>query len=276
MYKLFLVVISIILLSTTLCVSFFNPTMHKSIFIYDSQYKIVEEQQVKKDIKIQEKTNTKTPKQTVKTVTETKTATKKTNTKTSKETKSPTVKSTSKTVKKTESTPIKTKVKTVKEKQTPNVLPKQTTENTQVIQTPKTATVVETKNQIENPITEEEKIQQELIQWNIWRSNLQNQIMKDAKLPIIQQGTIFRFSFDVDKYGRISNVQTWSLTPTYTPYAIQYIAPVIRSYQGQSILTFPSGSNRFSTTVEGGWKISNKDKYSTPDDFSDTEKIIKD
>lgn len=123
-------------------------------------------------------------------------------------------------------------------------------------------------------VSEEEKARQEEILWNEWRSNLQNQIMSDVRLPIVPEGTIFKFSFNVDKYGKISNVQTWSLSPTYNPYAIQYIAPVIRSYQGHDILNFPAGSNRYSTLVEGGWKISKTTKYSTPEDFSDTERVL--
>ena len=153
--------------------------------------------------------------------------------------------------------------------------------------TPKTTTVKLNKINNSTPIKTVEQAkqinsnvkvlteQQEEIQWNIWRSNLQNQIMKDVKLPIVPQGTIFKFEFDVDKYGKISNVQTWSQTSSYTPYAIQYIAPVIRSYQGHSILNFPKGSNRTQTHIIGGWKIAPTAKYSTPNDFNDTEKIKK-
>ena len=117
--------------------------------------------------------------------------------------------------------------------------------------------------------------QEDEIQWNIWRSNLQNHIMKQTKMPIIEQGTIFRFTFDVDKYGKITNIQTWSQTPSYTPHAIQHIAPVIKSLQGQTILNFPNGSNRMSTQVKGGWKISSEVKYSSPKDYNDTEVIKK-
>lgn len=114
---------------------------------------------------------------------------------------------------------------------------------------------------------------QEEIAWNKWRSNLNNQIMKDSKLPAMPNGIIFKYKFTVDKYGKISNVQTSSTTPGYTPYAIQFIAPVIRSYQGRAILNFPAGSNRTSTEVSGAWKISSNSKLSTPDDYHDIEKI---
>ncbi len=150
--------------------------------------------------------------------------------------------------------------KTIKQETTPNFL---TQFQTNVVESAPSQT-----------ITEEEKAQQEVILWNEWRSNLQNKIMQDVQLPIVPEGTIFKFSFNVDKYGKISNVQTWSLSPAYTPYAIQYIAPVIRSYQGHDILNFPKGSNRYSTLVEGGWKISQTAKFSTPEDYSDTEKVM--
>jgi hypothetical protein len=119
--------------------------------------------------------------------------------------------------------------------------------------------------------------QEEEIAWNVWRSNLQNQIMRDSKsrLPNVPNGTIFRFSFNVDKYGKITNVNTSSTNPAYTPYAIQYIAPVIRSYQGRSILNFPAGTNRVTTTVTGSWRISTSAKYSTSHDYNDIEKVKK-
>ena len=132
-----------------------------------------------------------------------------------------------------------------------------------------------TTSTISTPQPKQLTAQEEAIAWNKWRSNLQNQIMKDSKLPNVPNGTIFKFSFSVDKYGKVTNVKTWSETQMYTPYAIQYIAPVIRNYQGRSILKFPSGSNRVTTDVTGGWKISTSAKYSTPQDFNDIEKVTR-
>lgn len=117
--------------------------------------------------------------------------------------------------------------------------------------------------------------QEEEIAWNKWRSNLNNQIMRDSKLPTMPNGVIFKYKFTVDKYGKVSNVQTWSPASQYTPYAIQFIAPVIRSYQGHSILNFPTGSNRVTTEVTGAWKISSNERYSNPSDYNDIEKIKK-
>ena len=117
--------------------------------------------------------------------------------------------------------------------------------------------------------------QEEEIAWNVWRSNLQNQIMRDVKLPTIPQGTKFNYTFNVDKYGKITNVKTYATPSNYTPYAIQYIAPVIRSYQGKSILNYPAGTQRTIVEAYGAWKISTSSKYSTPQDYNDVEKVIK-
>lgn len=116
---------------------------------------------------------------------------------------------------------------------------------------------------------------EEEIAWNIWRSNLQNQLMRDSKLPVIPQGTRFDYSFTVDKYGKVTDVKTYATPASYTPYAIQYIAPVIRSYQGRSILNFPVGSQRVTTVAKGAWKISSSAKFSTPQDYNDVEKVTK-
>lgn len=120
----------------------------------------------------------------------------------------------------------------------------------------------------ERPLTEQE----EIIVWNKWRSNLQNQIMKDTQIsaPI---GTAFKFSFTVDKRGQISNLKTWSVPSTYNGIAINYLKPLILSYQGQSILNFPARTKRVITNVTGGFVISTQDRFSTPDDFQDIEKI---
>jgi hypothetical protein len=140
-------------------------------------------------------------------------------------------------------------------------------------QTPTVSKTVAVSKKTETPQTEKE--QTEEIQWNIWRSNLQNQIMKELQMPSIPQGVIFKFTFDLDKYGKISNIQTWSVNPSYTVYAVQYIAPTIKSMQGRSILNFPIGSTRVTTNVVGGFKITSQEKLSTPKDFNDTEVVKK-
>ena len=272
MYRLLFTLIAGILGLTTIGICALQPQMHKTFFVYNSDYVIVEPAD-KVEVVKNLPTQVNQPQ---------------------KEEKKVTVQKVVKSVPKTTQKPLEKKV--VKKQPVQKTQTSQQTVNPLLSMLKETSTaesaqqkVVEKKVQpvpqsvkkeetIAKPavqtVTEEEKARQEVILWNKWRSNLQNKIMSDVKLPIMPEGTIFKFSFDVDRYGKISNVKTWSLTPAYTPYAIQYIAPVIRGYQGRDILNFPEGSNRFSTTVEGGWKISQTAKFSTPEDFKDAEKVI--
>ena len=272
MYGLLFTLIAGILGLTTIGICALQPQMHKTFFVYNSDYVIVEpadKVEVVKNLPAQVNRPQKEEKKVI-------------------------VQKVVKSVPKTTQKPLEKKV--VKNQPVQKIQTSQQTANPLLSMLKETSTaesaqqkVVEKKVQpapqsvkkeetIAKPavqtVTEEEKARQEVILWNKWRSNLQNKIMSDVKLPIMPEGTIFKFSFDVDRYGKISNVKTWSLTPAYTPYAIQYIAPVIRGYQGRDILNFPEGSNRFSTTVEGGWKISQTAKFSTPEDFKDAERVI--
>ncbi|MBO7672038.1 hypothetical protein J6S88_01375 [bacterium] len=252
-----------------------KPQLHKNVFIYDSNYTVVEQEMTPTETKnlptmaVTQETTQKAVPKTEQQVTK-QTTPAKTQPKTVKQDiVSPYVQTVHKTEEKNPLTDILSKKEVAPQKEV-------TVAKNETKQEP--VTVVQAKSEPQKAtvqtMSQAEKERQELILWNVWRSNLQNKIMQDTKLPIIPEGVIFRFKFDVDKYGKISNVQTWSLTPAYTPYAIQYIAPVIRSYQGREILNFPEGSNRFSTTVEGGWKISKTAKYSTPADYKDSEKVI--
>ena len=254
--KLILHVLLILIIVSTISICTMKPVMHKSVIVYDSAYTLIPKQEVKietEEIPIMEKPATPIQK-TVQ--------------------KEQTVVPETKTIKKQEAIKAQTQTKTpktVQQKQDTNinkVINKTNISNT--VQTPKVIqTTQSTKAQEPKVLTEQE----EIIAWNIWRSNLTNKIMQDTRLPMLPAGIVFRFSFTVDKYGKISNVQTWSETSTYTPYAIQYIAPVIRSYQGRDILNFPKGTQRFSTEAKGGWKISVTEKYSTPQDYNDLEKV---
>lgn len=241
--------------------------MHKTVFVYDSAYTIVPDEKVtteEKVIPIMEKT------------VEPKTVTKVIETPQKTETKQ---------VKKQETKTIQ-QTQTIKKQTTPQQTTSKTTQTKTTIKKPEVKTAeqkkevkTESKQVVVKPTVQEKKIvktltqKEEEIAWNVWRSNLQNKIMQDVRLPIIPNGIIFKFSFTVDMYGKITNVQTWSETPSYTPYAIQYIGPVIRGYQGKSILNFPSGTARTVTNVTGGWRISENARYSTPNDYNDIEKI---
>ena len=268
--------------------------MHTKIFVYDSQYEIVEENKtpavetVKKteeiptmpventESKIQiamEEQQTPTVKVEVKTVEQPKTTTQ---TKQNKQEVAKKPVATTKT-----QTPQKVEKQTQKTTVTPQTTTKpqtvQTTQQTTQPKTVQTQAPVQTV-QTTTPVQKTVKVltqQEEEIAWNVWHSNLQNKIMKDSKLPVIPIGVVFKVSFDVDKYGKITNLQTWSTDSRYTPYAIEFIAPVVRSYQGKPILEFPAGSQRTKTSFSGGWKIAATAKYSKPSDYNDTERVIK-
>ncbi|MBR2069463.1 MAG: hypothetical protein IJ877_06860 [Candidatus Gastranaerophilales bacterium] len=241
--------------------------MHSKIFVYDRSYSIVENNpQTEQNTYIPQKEQKQTVTQKI--ANEIKKEIKKENkivqnNQTKKE--APVKKETKKTIVQEP----KKQITSSEKKDNKKVEPVKKVEQ-KVINSKKT---VEKTAEAPKSITVQER--EEEIAWNIWRSNLQNQIMHDTKLPYVPKGTVFKFSFEVDKYGRISSVKTWSLNSNYTPYAIQYIAPVIRSYQGREILDFPKGTQRLTTKFEGGWKIADTAIYSTPNDYNDVERIKK-
>ena len=279
---LILQILSIVIIIATISICAIQPDLHKNVIVYDSAYTLVSEEEVTtetKDIPVMEmpakpvqttvkveqkvepavkttKTNQTAVKQQTQTTPKQTTAVKQTNTK---------------SVVQTTSKPVTTKVEKPVVKQEAVKVESPKVEKT-VVQTPTPVTTTKTTTVVQPKVMTQ---QEETIAWNKWRSNLTNQIMQDTKLPDIPAGTVFQFSFNVDKYGKISNVQTGANPANYTPYAIQYIAPVIRSYQGRSILNFPEGTQRTSTQVTGKWRISNTQKYSTPQDYNDVERIIK-
>ena len=273
----------------TIVISIKQPPMHSRILIYDSQYTIVDENKapptetvvsskeiptvaVENNLTQEQRVFEQEIPQTVKTQ----------QVKTSEQPKKATQTKQTNTV--TQKQP--TTVKTQKTQPVQKTIPKQTTQTTaQNKQTTQTKPTAQTKvQQVPVTVTQQKPVQtvqtqkvltaqEELIAWNVWRSNLQNQIIKDSKLPVLPMGTVFKMSFDVDRNGRVSNVQTWSTNPQYTPYAIEHIAPVIRSYQGKAILEFPRGSARTSTTFEGRFKIAQTSTYSNPSDYHDVERV---
>lgn len=269
--KLILQLLLILLIVSTISICVTKPDLHKNVIVYDSAYTLVTEEQVQtetKDVPVMEMPAKPVEKITV--------AEKKVEPKV--------------TTYKTQTPIVKTQTVTK---------PKQTTVAKQTVTKPNIQTVTKPLTTVQKPVvkdavkTEPPKVeskvitkpvvvqpkvltpQEETIAWNKWRSALTNKIMQDTKLPDIPNGTVFQFSFNVDKYGKITNVQTGANPASYTPYAIQYIAPVIRSYQGRSILNFPEGTQRTSTTVTGKWRISNTEKYSTPQDYNDVEKVVR-
>ena len=281
--RLVLNVLLILVIVATVLICTVQPEMHKSMIVYDSDYTLVTEQEVKtetKDVPVMEMPSAPVQKTTVveKKVEPVVAATKTQTTNVKLQTKT-----TPKQITTTKQTVAKPQIQTVTNPVTTTETKPKVFQQTQKTETPKIEKTENTEKTPFSQIAKNENIyspkvltqQEETIAWNRWRSALTNQIMQDTKLPPIPNGVLFQFSFNVDKYGKISNVQTGANPANYTPYAIQYIAPVIRSYQGRSILNFPEGTARTSTQVTGKWRISNTEKYSTPQDYHDVEKVIR-
>jgi len=114
--------------------------------------------------------------------------------------------------------------------------------------------------------------QEEIIAWNKWRSDLQNETMKDSKV-MAPVGTKFSFSLTVDKFGNISNLRIWAEPSGYTQMGIRAIRPVIMGYQGNPILNFPPKSKRVVVNIEGHFFTARSSQYSTPSDYSDFERV---
>ena len=267
--KLILNILLILVIISTISICAIQPEMHKNVIVYDSSYTLVTEQEVKTEIKnVPVMEMPVKPVQTITTVKQNVTPITNETTKTQVNTQKP---KTTKTVQKsTINKPATTQIPVTKHVKT---------ETVKAI-SPKKEEIKAVIPQVQKTVTEPEPIklmtqQEETIAWNIWRSNLTNSIMRDTKLPDLPNGVLFQFSFTVDKYGKITGVQTGANPSNYTPYAIQYVAPVIRSYQGKSILNFPEGTARTVTQVTGKWRISNSEKFSTPQDYNDIERVVR-
>ena len=115
--------------------------------------------------------------------------------------------------------------------------------------------------------------QEEIIAWNIWRSNLQNQIMRDSQIDYAPLGTLFMFTFVVDKFGNVSNIKVECSNPNYMDVVRNRVKPAIANLQRKPILKFPRGSQRTSTVVIGGFIIGTEERYASPENYSDYERI---
>ena len=116
--------------------------------------------------------------------------------------------------------------------------------------------------------------QEEIIAWNRWHSNIHNQVMKDSNAGVAPYGTVFSFSFLVDKYGNVSNVKVSCSNNYCMDIARDNLRPAIMHLQRKPILNFPRGSQRTSTVVSGSFLIGSEDRFSTPSNFSDYERVV--
>lgn len=135
---------------------------------------------------------------------------------------------------------------------------------------PKQTNTYPKNNNFNNPYMTE---QEEIIAWNKWRSNVQNQIMRNSNIEYAPLGTMFTFNFVVDKFGNVSNIKVNCSNPNYMDVARNNVKTAISKLQKQPILNFPKGTQRKSTVVQGYFFIGLEERYSTPNNFSDFERI---
>lgn len=137
---------------------------------------------------------------------------------------------------------------------------------------PKPVQTQKPKTTFKNPYMSE---QEEIIAWNKWRSDIQNQIMVDSNIDYAPLGTMFLFSCVIDKYGNVSNIKAWSSNPSFTSVAKNNVKPAIARLQGKPILKFPRGTQRTTTVFNGAFLIGIEDRFSTPGDYADFERIMR-
>ena len=113
---------------------------------------------------------------------------------------------------------------------------------------------------------------EEMIAWNKWRSDIQNEIMMKSQVDA-PLGTAFYFSFKVDKFRHISNIKALCSNPLYQKEASNKIVSTIKSLEYTKILEFPANSVRDETTVRGMYSIGTETSLSNTGDFNDIERV---
>ena len=115
------------------------------------------------------------------------------------------------------------------------------------------------------------KYRDDMIAWNIWRSNIQNRIMDDSAVDA-NYGTIFFFSFKVDKYRNITDIKV-RCTDKSDHYSVEAVRSAIKNLNGKKILEYPKGTNRKIVDFTGGFLIGDYAQYSSPSDYNDFEHV---
>ncbi len=113
---------------------------------------------------------------------------------------------------------------------------------------------------------------EEIIAWNVWRSELQNRIMDESAIeaPV---GTLILFSFDVSGSGKISNLQYTCTNRKFAAEAKTDMVNILKHLEGDSILDFPTNTKRSHVRFKGGFILDYDTVYSKPSDYSDYERV---
>lgn len=123
---------------------------------------------------------------------------------------------------------------------------------------------------------------QETILWNQWRATVCNKVASNLDkqfTAVAPPGTIYTYSFNVDKNRRITNVTvkiSKGYVNTSTQQGVKMIKYAINSLNLSTILTFPSGTQRTSVKVESGIETTSAQSSSlNANSFNDVETITK-
>lgn len=113
---------------------------------------------------------------------------------------------------------------------------------------------------------------EEVVAWNVWRSNLQNTIMMESSIeaPV---GTLITFSFDVSKSGKITNLKYKCSNKKYEAAARADMVSILRRIEGTPVLIFPSNTKRSNVKFKGAFMLDYSTSFSKPSDYSDYERV---
>ncbi|MFI3301274.1 MAG: hypothetical protein R3Y28_07645 [Candidatus Gastranaerophilales bacterium] len=150
-------------------------------------------------------------------------------------------------------------------------------------ETPQPENWIEQINKVSNEITKKNETnnpnsdmsEDEIIAWNKWRSDLLNKIMVESQIEYAPLGTLFTYSFKVDKFGNVSNIKVECSNPEYNDVAQKNVKSAIQKLHKKSILDFPKGTQRSSTVADGIFIIGTQQRFSTPNDYADFERIFR-
>lgn len=113
------------------------------------------------------------------------------------------------------------------------------------------------------------------IDWNTWKSTFINQIIDDSmyihSLDSYELGSWFYYSFNVDKYGRISNITVRSMQ--LSSIDKERIRNLIKSYEYKDITVFPANTQKTTAKVDAVVMLGNNEKKARPTDFNENEQI---
>lgn len=113
------------------------------------------------------------------------------------------------------------------------------------------------------------------IDWNTWKSNFINQIIDDSmyikSLDNYDVGSWFYYSFNVDKYGRISDITVKSMY--LSSIDKDRIRKLIKSYEYKDITVFPANTRKTTAKVDAVVMLGNSEKKARPSDFNENEQV---